>query len=212
MRKLATSTPLTMEKVANLDALRVRATSCASSPMNSSDCSARPGPPVRETSRAPRRACERSAPGLRFWICWRGRRFGPRRPTTTGGWCPLCEGVQDPLSINYYVYIEYRGGRAAPSMPVTLNTVTYDHARGAEAPLVTLAQHTRGGRITMPAAVRRRGAGGNGDEAAAVGGGRRRRSAAVGGGRRFGGGGPTKELIGEFFFEGGGGGLKSSTL
>ena len=82
MRNPATSTPLTMEEVGNLDALRVRATSCASSPMNSSDCSARSGPSVRETSRAPRRACERSAPGLRFWICWRGRRFGPRRPTT----------------------------------------------------------------------------------------------------------------------------------
>ena len=92
----------------------------------------------------------------------------------------VCEGVQDPLSVKYYVYIEGRGGRAAPSMPVTLNTVTYDHARGAEAPLVTLAQHTRGGRITMPAAVRRRGAGGGGDKAATVGGGRV--AAAVGAG------------------------------
>ena len=127
MRNPATSTPLTMELGGgrgNLDALRVRATSCASSPMNASDCSTRSAQFVREARRAPRRACGIGATGLRFWICWRGHRFGPRRL--------VCElGVQDPLSIKYYVYIEYRGGRAAPSMPVTLYTVTYDHARGA---------------------------------------------------------------------------------
>ena len=144
MRKLATSTPLTMEKVANLDALRVRATSCASSPMNSSDCSARPGPPVRETSRAPRRACERGALGLRFWICWRGRRFGPRRPTTRWLVSSVRGGPGPPQYQVLCLYRGPRGARAPLDASYTLYTVTYDHARGASGASHHLAQHKRG--------------------------------------------------------------------
>ena len=49
-----------------------------------------------------------------------------------------CEGVQGPLSIKYYVYIEYRGGRAAPS--VLYVNIIFD-AKGALDPLALLTGH-----------------------------------------------------------------------
>ena len=64
-RKLALPSPLTMEEVRNPDALRVRATSCASSPMDASDCSTRSAQSVRV------RGVAGAAAGLRT------RRAGP---------------------------------------------------------------------------------------------------------------------------------------